>query len=470
MVEKTTEAAILAVDDNEDALYALEKMLSHNGFCVETATSGAEAIEKAKNNPPQLLLLDVMMPGMDGLEVTRRLKTDPELKFVPIILLTAKDSLQDVVRGLDNGADGYITKPFKPEELLARTRAALRLKRVYEELQSSEKSNTRLRKELSARYNFSSIIGESSSMKSVFSLVEKVARSNSPVLIEGASGTGKELIARAIHFNSERKNQVFIAKNCAAFSEHLLESQLFGHKKGAFTGAVKDQEGLFEAADGGTLFLDEIGEMDLALQAKLLRVLQEGTFMPVGSMEERSADVRIIAATNRDLRSMSEEGNFREDLYYRLNVVGVALPKLEERREDIPLLITHFLEKHAEKRGGKPKPISEKAMALLVGSSWRGNIRELENEIERMLILGVDEEILGVELLSPRVAASEVTGSDSVELSEQGDLKSAIESLERRMIADALEETKGNKTTAAKKLGISRSNLISKVKQYGLED
>ncbi|MCB0325028.1 MAG: sigma-54-dependent Fis family transcriptional regulator [Bdellovibrionales bacterium] len=459
---------VLAVDDNADALYALSKMLAHNGFAVQTAASGREALEKARAHPPAIVLLDVMMPEMDGLEVTRRLKADTVLRFVPVILLTAKDSLPDVVRGLDEGADGYITKPFKPEELLARTRAALRMRAVYEELRTSEEKNQELLKQLSAQYDFNNIIGESASMKAVFGLLEKVARSDSPVLITGPSGTGKELAARAIHFHSSRRDKPFIAKNCAAFTEHLLESQLFGHRKGAFTGAIKDQAGLFEAADGGTLFLDEIGEMATVLQAKLLRVLQEGTFMSVGSTDESRVDVRVLAATNRDLRKMCDEGTFREDLYFRLNVITVELPPLTDRREDIPLLVEHFLGRHAAKRGALPKRVTPAVLDALRAYRWRGNVRELENEIERMLILGVDDDVLDVELLSPHVRSerSDAQGAGT----PAGELKHAVEELERRLILQALEETGWNKSTAAKKLGISRSSLISKVQQFGLEE
>lgn len=466
-------AVILAVDDNADALYALSKMLTHQGYRVISAGGGKEALRVAREEKPELILLDVMMPEIDGLEVTRRLKSDSDLRFIPIILLTAKDSLADVVRGLDNGADGYITKPFKPEELLARTRAALRLKAVYEELRSSEARNEALVKELSDKYDFQNIIGRSESMKRTFLLLKKVARSDSPVLITGPSGTGKELAARALHYHSERKSRPFIAKNCAAFSEHLLESQLFGHKKGAFTGAVSEQQGLFGAAHTGTLFLDEIGEMALNLQAKLLRVLQEGSFMPVGSTEETSVDVRIIAATNRDLRAMCDEGTFREDLYYRLNVINVPLPSLAERREDIPLLIEHFLGRAAEKRNARVKHVTAEAMKVLCNYRWRGNVRELENEIERMLILGIDDAELGVDLLSPHIleeSAEAVLAEGNTESeTTSGNLKEAVEALERRMIFETLNNCGWNKSNAAKQLGISRSNLISKVQQFGLE-
>lgn len=461
---------ILAVDDHPDALYAIERMLSHSGYRVITASSGEQALEAARSSQPAVILLDVMMPVLDGLEVTRRIKADPVLRFIPVILVTAKDSLDDVVKGLDYGADGYITKPFKPEELLARTRSAIRVHALYQELRAVKETNKNLLYQLSSRYRFESIIGQSQAMREVFSLLEKVAPTDSPVLITGASGTGKELIARAIHFNSPRSTQPFVAQNCAAFSEHLLESQLFGHVRGAFTGAVRDQKGLFEAADRGTLFLDEIGEMVPGLQAKLLRVLQEGTFRPVGATEEKAVDVRVLAASNRDLAKMCEEGRFREDLYYRLNVICVRLPALNERRSDIPLLIDEFLQRAAAKRNAAKKSISPEALDVLTNYSWRGNVRELENEIERMLILGGSDEVLGAELISTHIHLEAERGPAApAETGKQGALKEQIETLEREMILAALKKAAWNKSTAAKDLGMSRSSLIAKAKQYGLE-
>ncbi|MFN8389348.1 MAG: sigma-54 dependent transcriptional regulator [Bdellovibrionota bacterium] len=463
---------ILAVDDNADALFALEQVLLKHGFRVVTAENGEEALEKARTERPAVILLDVMMPRVDGYQVTARLKADPELRFIPIILLTAKDSLEDIIKGLDRGADGYINKPFRPEELVARLRAALRLRNIYEELRRTESRNTQLLEQISSPFNFSNIIGRSPAMKQVISLLEKVVDVDSPVLITGPSGTGKELVARAIHFNSKRKVGPFIPVNCAAISEGLLESELFGHVKGSFTGAVKDKIGLFQAADHGTLFLDEVGEMLPALQAKLLRVLQEGTFLPVGATSERQADVRILAATNRDLSEMVEKGTFREDLYYRLNVINISLPPLKERREDIMPIVDNLLRKLADQRNTRAKSVTPAAANMLVEYKWRGNVRELENEIERMTILGADEEALGPELLSTRIRESvEKRPEDgSTTFSTAGKtLKQAIEEVERKMIQEALGRLGGNKSSAAKELGISRSSLIAKVQEYGLE-
>lgn len=454
---------ILAVDDNEDALYALERILTHGGYEVHTVSRGSEVVSTAQATSPDLILLDVMMPEVDGYQITTSLKADPYLRYIPVTLVTAKDSLDDIVHGLDRGADGYITKPFEPEELLARVRAALRMRELYRELKASEDRTTQLAKQLSDDFSFEKIVGESSAMKSVFGLLEKVADTHSPILINGPSGTGKELVARAIHSNSSRYDKPFIAKNCAAFSEQLLESELFGHTKGAFTGALKDKVGLFEAADGGTLFLDEVGEMAPNLQAKLLRVLQEGSFIPVGSTREQKVDVRILSATNRDLTKMIEEGKFREDLFYRLNVITVELPALRERPDDIVLLVEHFLSRATQKQGSTPKVVSDDVIECFRRYPWRGNVRELENEVERMVILGKDQEVLDLDLLSSRIR--EYQGSD---LPQKTGLKFAVEDLEKKMIKDALERLGGNKSQAAKELGISRSNLIQKAKQYNL--
>lgn len=472
---------ILLVDDNPDGLYAGTRILEHAGFRVLNASDGEETIRIVESEVPDAILLDVMMPKLDGLQVTKRLKAHTDTKYIPIVLVSAKDSLEDVVEGLDAGADGYITKPFKPEDLIARTKAAIRVKQLYDELREVKSLNERLQDEVGGLYSYNAtsnsvkgIVGESASIKKVFSLIGKVSKADSPVLITGPSGTGKELVAKAIHYSSSRKNKPIIAKNCAAFSEQLLESQLFGHVKGAFTGAVKDQKGYFEAADGGSLFLDEIGEMPLHLQAKLLRVLQDGIITPVGTTIEKTVDVRIIAATNRDLRGMIAQGTFREDLFFRLNVVSLELPSLHERREDIPLLITHFLDRSFEKHGER-KQLSNTVYEMLLSYSWPGNIRELQNEIERLIILSGDESELTEDLVSEHIfkqtRSTLKLPQESVTMlsGESLDLKSSIIALEKKLISEALEKLAGNKSLAAKALGISRSSLISKVQEYSLE-
>ncbi len=462
---------IVLVDDHEDALYVGKRMLDHAGYKVLTAGDGEEAYRVIRESKPDLVLLDIMMPKLDGIEVTKQLKADSELRFIPLILLTAKSSLEDIVEGLDAGADGYIIKPFKPEELLARIKSALRMRGLYRDLKKSLDLNERLVSEAVTKYSDANIIGESKAMKDILSLVLKVSNSDAPVLVSGPSGTGKELIARSIHYNSNRNKAPFIAKNCAAFSEQILESELFGHVKGSFTGAIKDHKGLFESSDNGTLFLDELGEMPLHLQAKLLRVLQEGLIMPIGSAEEFPVDVRIVAATNKDLRAMVAEGKFREDLFYRLNVVQLELPTLKERKEDISLLVTHFLDKIYKRSGGTRKHVSREVLDIFNSYDWQGNIRELENEIERMIILSGDETQLEVELLSKHIVQSVGTTESKPNYipDSEVDLKSAISELEKLMIKSSLDRNKGNKSTSAKELGISRSSLIAKVQDYGLE-
>jgi transcriptional regulator with PAS, ATPase and Fis domain len=317
------------------------------------------------------------------------------------------------------------------------------------------------------RYSYDQIIGRSRPMQQLYRVLDKVIESDTTVMIQGENGTGKELIARAIHFNSARAGRRFVVQNCSAFNDNLLDSELFGHKKGAFTGAIADKQGLFEVADGGTFFLDEIGDMSPMLQVKLLRVLQEGTFLPVGDTSGRQVDVRIIAATNRDLRKMVDRGEFREDLYYRVNVINIVSPPLRERKDDIALLVDHFLKKHARTRG-KLRKLSRSCMDRLLEYHFPGNIRELENEIERLVVLAGDEKIIGEELLSPRIRQRQA-GSEILPSNEPSGLPEAIAALERTMIADVLRRHHGNKTRAAGDLRISRRNLIRLVQKYNID-
>jgi transcriptional regulator with GAF, ATPase, and Fis domain len=358
---------------------------------------------------------------------------------------------------------------------------ATEIQDYHAEQKRREREVSSLNMELGERYRFENIVGNSRAMQSVFRLLEKIIESESTVLIQGESGTGKELIARAIHYNGPRQKKAFVVQNCSAFNDNLLESALFGHVKGSFTGAIKDKKGLFEIADGGTFFLDEVGDMSPALQVKLLRVLQEGTFTPVGGTEQRTVDVRVIAATHKDLTKLVERGEFREDLFYRINVIKVQVPPLRERMDDLPLLLEHFLRKHFRPRPGavrtRPPRLSTEAMSLMQSYAWPGNIRELENEIERCMVLGGEFEELPAELLSQRVTDA-VRAQPVRSLSataargaydKAASLKDAVEQLERDLIHQGLIRTHWNKSQLAKELGISRSNLIMKVERYGLD-
>ncbi|MFP5520535.1 MAG: sigma-54 interaction domain-containing protein [Bdellovibrionia bacterium] len=339
---------------------------------------------------------------------------------------------------------------------------------LHLEISSREDRIKELNKELGSRYKYDSMIGKSKPMQALYSLLDKIKGADSTVLVQGENGTGKELIAKSIHYNSLRKDKAFVIQNCSAFNDNLLESELFGHVKGSFTGALKDKKGLFEIADKGTFFLDEIGDTSPTMQVKLLRVLQEGTFMPVGSTESRRVDVRIIAATNKPLKEMVEAGTFREDLYYRLNVINIRVPPLRERKEDIPLLTDFFLQKVAEQQGGPRRQLTKRALEKLFDYAWPGNVRELQNEIERLVVLSGEETKLAAELLSPKVLESgdkgKIQGSRL-----QGKLKDALEDLEKEMIREGLRRTGWNKSKLAKELGISRAGLIMKVEKYGLD-
>lgn len=328
-----------------------------------------------------------------------------------------------------------------------------------------------LSNQLENRYSYNQMIGKSKPMQELYSMLDKVSASEATVLVQGENGTGKELIARSIHFNSPRKNGSFVTVNCSAFNENLLDSELFGHVKGSFTGAIKDKKGLFEVAHNGTLFLDEVGDMTLTMQVKLLRVLQQGTLIPVGGTEERKVEVRVIAATNRDLKSMIEEGTFREDLYYRINVINIQVPALRERKEDLPVLIDHFLLKSCKEKEVPLKALTSRAMEKIFDYNWPGNIRQLENEMERLVVLSGSETKIGPELLSPQIrdAAPGSGGGKGVSIKFAGKLKDAMEELEKSMIKEGLRRTKWNKSKLAKELGISRAGLIMKVEKYGLD-
>jgi len=440
---------VLVVEDEELMRTILRTLLEGEGYEVVTADSAEAAIRIFPEHDIAVTVTDIKMAGMDGLALLDQIKAIDENALV--IIMTAFSSVDSAIAALRKGAYDYVTKPFVNEDLLQRIRNAVRNRTLFAE-------NRALRRELNRQYNFPEIVGSSDKMKRVFELVSKVADTNSNVLILGESGTGKELIARSLHFNSSRSANPFLAVNCGALPESLLESELFGHMKGSFTGAVADKKGLFRSAEGGTLFLDEIGEMPVALQVRLLRALQEHEVTPVGSSLPEKFDARIIAATNRDLAKEVEAGNFREDPFYRLNVSEISLPPLRDRPDDIPALIRHFVSKAAAAQSSVAKPISDDALRSLCSYSWPGNVREMENAIERAFILSGDEICLGD--LPQKV--QEATGTSA----SSPDAHTSLEAVERRHILDTLTSAEGDKVATARRLGIDLSTLYRKLKKF----
>ena len=451
----SSDAKILVVDDDSVVCDLLREVLSKEGYEVDVAGGGQEAVMKGKEAFFDIVLVDVRMPDVDGLDVLRAFRgASPE---TIVIVMTAFGSIETAIEAIKEGAYDYVSKPFKIEEIKITIRRVLERRRLLQE-------NLRFRYELKERYRFERIVGSSSRMLEVYKAVARVAPSRSTVLIRGESGTGKELIAKAIHYNSPRADHPFVAIDCGALVETLLESDLFGHVKGAFTGAISPRRGLFEEAHGGTCFLDEIGDMSLNTQAKLLRVLEEHEIRRVGGGGSFMVDVRVVAATNKDLEAMVHKGKFREDLYYRLNVVSMALPPLRERREDISLLAAHFLRKYAEENEKTISHISLEAVALLEEYDWPGNVRELENAIERAVAL-TSNPVLLPEDLPTRLKKEDLEGP-------RRDLFArplALKELERRHIERVLRGVKGNKKLAAELLGINRKTLYRMAKRYGLD-
>ncbi|NRB28850.1 MAG: sigma-54-dependent Fis family transcriptional regulator, partial [Roseibacillus sp.] len=429
---------------------------------IALAGDGHEALSILDGASIDLVLCDLKMPGMDGLELVQRIhETQPDL---PCIVITGHGGPEQSVEALGAGAFWYLEKPFEQERLdtvRALVKQAIEHGRLKTEIRH-------LQKELRSRYKFDSIVGKSAALMQTLATVEKVADTDSTVLITGESGTGKELLARALHYNSHRANRPLITVNCGAIPEELLESELFGHVKGAFTGATPDRKGRFALAHGGTIFLDEIGDMSPNLQVKLLRVLQERTFDPVGSSQPVQVNVRVIAATHQDLPQLIEERKFREDLYYRLNVLPIHAPPLRERPEDIPLLVSHFLDIICQERGGRADCISDGAMERLIAYGWPGNVRELENTVERMAVLCSESEI-GLDDLPDTMRSSEVTQISVPRLPSEGlSLGQAVDELERGLIRQALERTHWNKNQAARLLDMNRTTLLEKIKKRGL--
>lgn len=380
-------------------------------------------------------------------------------EFIPIIMVTARTDTDSIVKGFETGVDDYITKPFKPAELMARVRSMLRIRRM-------QRDNLALRRELKRSHDRKNIIGQSEAMERVFALVDRVIDHDVTVLLTGMTGTGKESIARNIHYGGHRGDKPFVAANCGALSEGLLESELFGHKKGSFTGASEHRTGLFETASGGTVFLDEIGETSPAMQVKLLRVLQEGEITRVGEAQPRKIDVRVIAATNQDLEGAVRAGRFRGDLFYRLSIFPIQLPSLAERRDDIPLLANHFLTRFVSSMGVDCPGFTAGTLEALCAYDWPGNVRELENEVQRALVLVDSGNKISRALLSVKITKGQ---GETSEADKPCNLKSAVQSTERKLIKRALQEHQGNKSRMAQELGISRWTLLQKMKSYGLE-
>ncbi|MBW4026018.1 MAG: sigma-54-dependent Fis family transcriptional regulator [Acidobacteria bacterium] len=449
---------ILIIDDEAAIRESLEALLVLEGYAVEMAINGEAGLVRIEQQNYDLVLLDLALPGRSGLELLPLIRErQPDL---PVIMITAYGKVENVVDAIRAGAQNFVQKPWDNEKLLADIRAAIARRHAEEE-------NVQLKRALKQRYNFSNIIGKSELMLRIFDLVAQVAPSRSTVLIQGESGTGKELIAKALHANSPRRDKPFIPVNTGAVPTDLLESTLFGHTKGAFTSAIAAKKGYFELANGGTLFLDEIGTMSMDTQAKILRVLQDRRFMQLGGVAEIQVDVRIVTATNVDLRQAVREGKFREDLYYRLNVITVDLPPLRARREDIPLLAAHFLKRYSEENDLPLRVLGPEALRALVEYDWPGNVRELENVIERSVVLSSTPHV-GIELLPGHLTGRNYSSS-LLEHNPEASLFEILENIERRIIVDKLERCNWNQTEAAEQFRIPLSTLNQKIKRLNVE-
>lgn len=447
---------ILIVEDDREMCRLLVELLGEEGYQVEIAQDGSSALDYYKRSHFDLTITDLMMPRMKGTELVGHIKQmDPDAS---VLLITAFGTIESAVEAMRAGAFHYITKPFRTDEILINVRRALEQRHLKREVE-------RLRTEVRGRYQFSNLVGKSEAMQKVYDLVGHVCNLAANVLITGESGTGKEMIARAVHFNSARANAAFVPLNCAAVPETLLESELFGYLRGAFTDAKRDRRGLFQEASGGVLFLDEIGEIPINLQAKLLRVLEDKEVRPLGANKGEKVDVRLVTASNRDLEQLIREGRFRQDLYYRLNVIRIELPPLRERVEDIPILVQHFIEKFAMKTR-QVNGIQKEALAVLMNYRWPGNVRELEHVIERGVLLGRGATI-GVDDLPHPLRSSENNG---VVLAEALAKDYTLRDLEKEYIQRVLENTHGNKTEAAKILGVDRTTLYRKLEEYKVRD
>jgi DNA-binding NtrC family response regulator len=433
----------------------MEAVLKDSGYQVKSYTRSFEAVEDFEANSYDLVISDIKMPGMDGLEVLQKIRSKDQR--VPVIMITAYATVETSIQALRKGAYDMLTKPFEPEELLYRVKNALNHTQLVEE-------NRELKEELAGQFSFDNIIGASSGLKSVLETVKKVAVRDTSVLITGESGTGKELIAQAIHHNSPRRNQRFMAINCGALPESVLESELFGYKKGAFTGAGSDRKGILETADGGTLFLDEIGNLPLNVQKTLLRFLQEQEFMRIGDTKPIKVDVRVISATNADLQEEMDEGRYREDLFYRLNVVNIHLPPLRDRRSDLPLLAAHFIRQQNKKFGTSVQGLTPEAMQLLCAYDWPGNIRQMENVIEACMTLE-SADMIGLSVLSQFITADASNHTIPAQTASE-DYSQALGEFETNYLINLLSSTGGNVEEAARQAGMNMATIYRKLKKY----
>ena len=449
---------ILVIDDEENMRHFLKSLLAKEGYEVFLAADGLEGLQLLEEQIFDIILCDIRMPRMDGLEFLKNLQG--KNSAATIITMSAYGTIDLAIETMQLGAYDYISKPFKPPEII------LTLKKA-EERERLRRENMLLRQEVEKKYNFHNIIGKSPQIVSLCEMIKKIAQHKTPVLITGESGTGKELVAKAIHYNSPRSSRIMLAINCSAIPETLLESELFGYKKGAFTGATLNRKGLFEEASEGSILLDEIGELSPALQVKLLRVLQEGEIRRLGEQHPIYIDVRIIAATAKDLSREAHRGTFREDLFYRLNVLNVHIPPLRERAEDIPLLVDHFIQKYNDSGGLHIKGITPPALKMLINYRWPGNVRELENVIERSMVM-TDNARIDAQDLPESISRNESDGADEGAETECS-IKKMEKMMEKKLIRRALERTRGNKSRAARILEISYPALLSKINDYGIE-
>jgi DNA-binding NtrC family response regulator len=454
---------ILIIEDDPINGPFTQQLLESAGFRAGLATSAEEGLARLEHNGddlPDVILLDLNLPKMDGLELAGILKRHSQFQYIPVVMFTVHDSLEFKIEGLNRGADDYITKPYQPDELIARVNSMMRIRSLYRSLRHERQENRRLSRTLDRSERLGDLLGRSPQMRRICELVLDISATDSHVLILGESGTGKEVLSRAIHAESPRSGGPFVVTNCSAYAETLLHSELFGHEKGSFTGAIRRKTGRFEQANGGTIFLDEIGEISLPTQVILLRVIQDGKFERVGGEDALSTDARIIAATNRDLKKAMSQGIFREDLYWRLNVISIHVPPLRDRKEDIPQLVANFIDRYNERLRKNIRAFTSESMDVIFRHHWPGNVRELENTVQRSMVLAKGD-IVHADDLPAEIRLQE-------NAPHEGDSMANLDRIERDHVRSILEKCGWNKFQAAKMMGISRSTLYSKIKRHGL--